>query len=551
MIKLTLDDALYNAAILGLCRIFDHAGLPYERDGQSIEFDETNLENFSEKYFNYLIAEYGHDTNYAKLINSNVGAVKDAKHLERLNEIIDNFKKTLSSNSYKNTYPFLTEVNFDFLSEVNKLKRITLKKKQTIEEIQPNIQEMLELISNIIAHLRHPQAKRYLVPRILSYNLIQGFWTNVSFLHKTANKKDIYKTYDEYFTNAALNFLEKKKDEKKYEKNKFHCATCENKMSTVSEAFDLTWLQRIGVDAARKSSHYWDHQRDIFICPVCNLVYSCLPFGFRIVKGKGFFINNNRSVDELISVNSVSLGDGQQEVTRDELESMAYYKIIDFMVNQTESRKDLEIENIQIVKYDRDMESRPYTYNILSRHKLMLIDECKKEFQHLVGKFAKLDDEYISLYQEVINRLYKGQSFTDLIYRLIRQVIDGKYNNITNIYYILKISNHQYKGGVHFMQTEELNKVRSYGFYLKKAYASQETKLNGISYRLLNALKVKNPSKFMETLLQAYSYKKMEIPSIFVQILNDERKFETIGYAFLLGLHGYEGNTDKEEIKHG
>lgn len=547
VVKLTLDDAIYNVGVLGLCKIFDHAGLPYKRDGQTIEFKESNLEGFSEHYFSYLIKEHANDTSYAKLISLQIETVKDEKQLTQLNDTIENVKKWLTSNSYKNTYPFLTDVSFDFLEAANKLKKITLKKNQSIEDVQTDIKEMINLLSEIITHLRHPNAKRYLVPRILSYNLIQGFWTNVSFLHKSANKKDIYKTYDEYFTNAALAFLEKKKDEKKYSKNKFHCAACENKMATASEAFDLTWLQRVGVDAARKSSHYWDHQRDIFICPVCNLVYSCLPLGFKMAKGKGFFINNNRSIDELISVNSVSLSDGKQEVTRDELESMAYYKIIDFMINQAESRKEMEIENIQIVKYDRELETRPYTFNILSRNKLMLIDECKREFKKLVGKFIKLNDEYISLYQEVINRLYKGQSFTDLIYQLIRQMIDGKYKDTSSTYNILKISNHQFKGGVHYMTTEDLNKIRSYGYYLKKEYQSQETKLNGISYRLLNALKVKNPSKFMETLLQAYSYKKLSIPTIFTQILNDEKKFQTIGYAFLLGLHGYDGNEEKGE----
>ena len=547
VIQLTLDDVLYNAGILGLCKIFDHAGLPYHKNGQTIEFEESNLERFSEHYFSYLTKEYLNETSYKRLIELNIVDIKDEKQLSQLNETIENAKKWLTSNSYKNTYPFLTDVPFDFLSAANKLKKITIKKKQTIEDVQSEIQEITNLLSEIISHLRHPQAKRYLVPRILSYNIIQSFWSNVSFLHTSANKKDIYQTYDEYFTEAAFAFLEKKKDEKKYAKNKFPCAVCENKMATISEAFDLTWLQRVGVDAARKSSHYWDHQRDIFICPVCNLVYSCIPFGFKIVRGKGFFINNNRSVEELISINSVSLGDGKQEVTRDDLESEAYYKIIDFMINQAESRKNLEIENIQVVKFDREMENRPYTFNILSRNKLMLIDECKKEFKKLVGKFTKLNDEYISLYQEVINRLYKGQTYTDLIYQLIRQMIDGKYKDTSSIYNILKISNHQYKGGVHFMKTEELNLIRNYGYYLKKEYLNQETKLNGISYRLLNALKVKNQSKFMETLLQAYSYKKLGIPPIFTQILNDEKKFQTIGYAFLLGLHGYDGNEDKGE----
>lgn len=547
MIRLTLDDVIYNAGILGLCRIFDYANLPYERNGQTIEFAESNLENFSEHYLSYLIKEHGNDTSYTKIIESDVGNVIDKKSLDQLNETIDYVKGILSSNSYKNTYPFLTEIPFDFSNAASKLKKIVLRKKQTIDDVQPEIQEMTNLLSECISHLRHPQAKRYLVPRILSYNLIQGFWTNVSILHKTANKKDIYKTYDEYFTKAALDFLEKKKDEKKYAKNKFHCATCENKMGTVSEAFDLTWLQKVGVDAARKSSHYWDHQRDIFICPICNLVYSCIPLGFKIIKGKGFFINNNRSIDELISVNSVSFSDGKQEVLRDQLESMAYYKIIDFMINQAESRKEFEIENIQIVKYDKEMETRPYTFNILSRNKLILINECKREFQNLVGKFTKLNDEYISIYQEVINRLYNGQGFNDLIYQLIRQIIDGEYKGTYTVYNILKISNHQYKGGVHFMTQEELNKVRSYGYYLKTEYRSQETKLNGISYRLLNALKVKNSSKFMETLIQAYSYRKLSIPATFVQALNDEEKFQTIGYAFLLGLHGYDGKGDKEE----
>lgn len=550
MIRLTLDDILFNAGILGLCRIFDHADLPYDRNGQTIEFEESNLEKFSEHYFSYLIKEHGNDTSYTKLIELNIGNIQDEKQLTQFNETIDNVKKWLTSNSYKNTYPFLTEVEFDFVSAASKLKKITLKKQQTINDLQSEIQEMIELLTECISHLRHPQAKRYLVPRIISYNLIQGFWTNVSILHKSANKKDIYKTYDEYFTKAALEFLEKKKDQKKYAKHKFHCTTCENKMGSASESFDLTWLQRVGVDAARKSSHYWDHLRDIFICPVCNLVYSCIPLGFKVIKGKGFFINNNRSIEELISVNSVSFSDGKQEVTRDDLESMAYYKIIDFMINQAESRKELEIENVQIVKYDREMETRPYTFNILSRNKIMLIDECKKEFQHLVGKFVKQGDEYISIYQEVINRLYNGQVFNDFIYQLIRQVIDEDYKGTKTIYSILKISNHQYKGGVHYMTTEELNKIRRYGYYLKKAYESQETKLNGISYRLLNALKVRNTSKFMETLLQAYSYKKLSIPTIFTQILNDEKKFQTIGYAFLLGLHGYDGNDEKGENTH-
>lgn len=101
------------------------------------------------------------------------------------------------------------------------------------------------------------------------------------------------------------------------------------------------------------------------------------------------------------------------------------------------------------------------------------------------------------------------------------------------------------------MTLDELQKVRGTGYYLRRAYKEQgqENKLSGISYRLLNALKVKNPNKFMETLIQAYSYKKMEIPSVFIQALSDEKKFQAIGYALLLGLNGYESNNEQGEEK--
>ncbi|PGA50867.1 hypothetical protein COL84_29055, partial [Bacillus pseudomycoides] len=77
-----------------------------------------------------------------------------------------------------------------------------------------------------------------------------------------------------------------------------------------------------------------------------------------------------------------------------------------------------------------------------------------------------------------------------------------------------------------------------------------ENKLSGITYRLLNALKLKNSHRFMDTLVNAYMYKGQQIPMNFVQALHDEMKFQTIGYAFLLGLQGEQQKLEKgEEIK--
>lgn len=553
LIELQIDDVVYNSGIIGLCRVFQHANLDFDQDGQTISFEESYLENFTEHYFDLLTSRYGYESSYYKMISNKefvekcIAGIEDEKQFEQFNMIIENMKRWLTSNSYKNVYPFLKDVPYQFEASAKALKKVSKKKKETIADIRQQITEVAKQLLECISYLEHPQAKRYIVPRVLSYQIIQGFWTNVSLLNSTSSKKDLYEEYENYFVKSAKAYLETKKDDKKYAKNKLTCACCDNKMKSTSEAFDLTWMQKIGVDAARKSSHYWDHQRDIFICPICNIVYSCVPLGFTLTKGKGLFINNNRSVDELISVNSISLRDGKDELQQDQLESTAYFKILDLMVQQAEDHKSLEIDNIQIVKYNRNLETRPYTFNVLSREKAQLIQDSKHDFQYLVGKFAKENGEYIQIYQEAMKRLYNGQSFADLLYRLLRLIIDGEFKGVASINKILNISNNQLKGGAHYMTQEELKKVRSYGFHLKEAYRGQESKLNGISYRLLNALKVKNANKFMETLIQAYSYKKLPIPGAFVQALNDVEKFQTIGYAFLIGLHGFEKTNDNKE----
>lgn len=558
MIKVTLNDYLYNSGILGLIRIFEHSGIDYQKEGnQSILFEESALENFENYYFNYLIDEYGYDTSYSKMLNyesyllNSKQNFNDDKQLEHFNEIIDNMKKWLTSNSYKNTYKFLTEIDYSFEATAKSLKKVSKKKNETFEDIADQVKETSETLLTCIENLKHPQARHYLVARTLSYQIVQGFWTNVAFLNSTASKKDLYIEYKNYFTDAVQNYLETKKNEKKYAKNKFQCATCDHTMGKLNEAFDLTWLQKTGVDAARKSSHYWDHQRDIFICPVCNLIYSCVPLGFTLVKGKGIFINNNQSIEQLISANLIPLRDGENELTMNELEEKAYYRILDVMDQNVESKKQLEIDNIQIVKFDKNNESRPYTFNILSKQKAALIVKAKKDLNYLVGKYLKEGREYTDLYQEVIKRIYNGQSFYDLLNKLMKLYISEDFKNLAVIYRILRISNTQFEGSEHFMTLDELQKVRGTGYYLRRAYKEQgqENKLSGISYRLLNALKVKNPNKFMETLIQAYSYKKMEIPSVFIQALSDEKKFQAIGYALLLGLNGYESNNEQGEEK--
>ena len=58
------------------------------------------------------------------------------------------------------------------------------------------------------------------------------------------------------------------------------------------------------------------------------------------------------------------------------------------------------------------------------------------------------------------------------------------------------------------------------GYYLREAYKAKnsENKLNGICYRLLNALKTNNKNMFMDTILNCYLYTNKLIPKFMTDL---------------------------------
>ena len=56
----------------------------------------------------------------------------------------------------------------------------------------------------------------------------------------------------------------------------------------------------MGVDVKRKTNGFWNFNVDLSPCPVCNLIYACIPLGFSGYAGEGFFVNDASSVRSLI-----------------------------------------------------------------------------------------------------------------------------------------------------------------------------------------------------------------------------------------------------------
>lgn len=290
---------------------------------------------------------------------------------------------------------------------------------------------------------------------------------------------------------------------------------------------------------SRKSSHFWNFNGDAYICPICNLLYSCLPLGFIKLRGKGIFINNNQTVKSLIESNTLKIRN--EDKTFEEIEQFSYLNIVNSMEQYNIDNLDNEFENIQLIKIDSSNASRPYTFNILSKRLMYLIYKNRDILNQLIKIRVKVAEKYyINLYDEVVSRLYDGKNLFNLISKLLFMELNGKFKGIYYIYKILEINNDIVGGKV--MNYKETQEFKNYGINLRKLYIQKnsESKLSGITYRLLNAIKTKDSFKFMDTLINSYMYMKLDIPTGFTKTLTNQEVLQGLGYAFLIGLQGAE-----------
>lgn len=553
LIRIESGDWLKNASIVGLNKVLNHKkkiGEKIELKDSYIEFDSAILENFEEAYFQTLFVEYGKRGSWHKLVSYSddlKNLLKDdivIEDIEKLNKIIEDIKKIITSNSYKSAY-LLLEDGAWIEGKEKALNKLKVKKKDNPLDFKDHMEVQINLSLEIINWFNTDKVKRVVLAKNVMYDVIQPFWNNVSILLKTNNKSNMYELYKNDFINPVSDYIAS--DREKY---KNACFTCDNKIKKLSkpEAFDLTWLVKTGVDMARKSSHFWNMNGDAYICPVCNLLYSCLPLGFKMFNNKGIFINSNQSLEKLIAANTTTLD--YENNNFEALENLSYYNVLDSMGNLSVDNMDKEFDNIQVVKIDGNNGGRPYSFNILSPRIMRVLYFNKKRLESLLKIRVKITEKYyINLYNEVITRIHDGKNLFDLISKLLYMYLDDrKFNNIRAINNIFVINNYYLGGTRRGMKLDDISKFQSYGNELKNEYARKksESKLSGITYRLANAIKTKDSGKFMDTIISAYMYIGKGIPKEISLALADADRLQNVGYAFIIGLQGEIINKKKE-----
>ncbi|EAC2510936.1 type I-B CRISPR-associated protein Cas8b1/Cst1 [Listeria monocytogenes] len=560
-IEVRSNDWLINAGLVGFLNIVGKDNVKI--DGQSIYFTADLLEDFETKYFSFFIQEYKETLAWSKIVSYKEAMERfradgfasfDEDALNNLNKYVKNVVKFyLKKANYIKVFPL---INSD--ANVNKwlenLNTINLTKKQKWEEVKPDIVEKVEQIYTqldvIIDFCTSEKGLRYLGAKNLIYSVINKGWSGVSFLYKQTKFIDPYLDYKTTFVDPVIEHLDTD-----LSKAKYNCFNCNQPIKNLK--LDLSFMNEVGFDTARKTSHVWDFNNDVATCPICRLVYSCVPAGFTYVYGEGMFVNDSYGVNELHRVNE-RMRKSILRFNKDGINSTnTYQALVESITSEHENNRRYELADIQLIRY----ENEHYHFNLLSKKMLHIMNDSKEILKSLIRCGYNEGKLNINLYKEVIQHLMNNENLFTLIHKLIfykQSSVNGLYYNMWNVSGVLEI-NTKFLKEIEVMtniEERDLTNAQKSGGDFKQAYVDKnsENKVSSITYKLLNALKLNDKNGFMDILLNSYSYLGKPVPTVFMSSFSSKETFKSIGYAFMIGVSANKtksknkdgGNTDEK-----
>lgn len=535
-IEIRLNNFLFNSGILGFYNILEQAGkkdkIEYQQNRLIVEKDV--FDHFEEDYCAEMIRQYEEDTKWytIKKRQSEVEnyQLDNPEEQEKFDKFFSFLKTAVESASYKSGYEILkeqgiTENPYLYLEQAKKEKEREEKRKLALK---------------IIEHIK--QYKEVYCMKDIIYTKINLFWENVAFLNRNSNKKDIKKEYKLTFVDPVISYLNTQK------KSEYRCIECGNIVNK-SEAFGMSWLKDVGVDINRKQSGFWNFNPDTFLCPICNLIYSCIPLGFTMMGSNGIFVNNNESIEILMEQNSNIKR--KIETEKDNFNTI-YQKIFYNILNRVQQQynqiaKKQEPTNIQVIKrISLAKDEIKYQFNTISKDKLETFETVAKNFEKLLPVRLKSGE---SVYAEVLENFLENKKQ----YNLLNKILTDESENKNCVSHILEIQIksiggkrmqelEQYKGDL-IEAGETLQKY----FYVNK---ENENKLKSYQMRLGNALRCNSIENFMEQVTNFYLGLGQPIPAgeAFSMMLKKNEYFRVLGYSYLFGLEKkVEGGKKNEE----
>ena len=348
--------------------------------------------------------------------------------------------------------------------------------------------------------------------------------------------------YEADFVKPLMDYLEIDTD-----KMNDQCIDCGNLINN-KFSIPISFMKDFADDLVRKRSALFNFNMDMNLCPVCAFLYSLLPLGFLKYNRDYIFVNQNGSIEELCRVNAYNIEHTKEKLQEDYQLCDKYQKIYQMIEGYALETQKLTNNNIQIITRSiKGNEQIKYEFDILDNYLIEIISDqyISKTLEYFKKKnVVKINDQYLSVFREVLKRILNRVNMYDLINLLLRQSIDSGESSYL-AYYTNRIVEIQYiiKGG---KSMGELYHARKDGWDLRNKLENVDENYRGTIYQLINALKVDDRNKFVDIILRIYTSKGLPIPFSISRVLESDYGTE-IGYQFITGLKGaYESFEEKE-----
>lgn len=581
-----------NLGIVGFDRIVQFAqenlnlNLEYynynKRNDDFIEFDVHLLDDFGNYYFEYFLDRYNSSKDqipkleyYFRLCKKDEKFKESLKYLkdiikknnekikkinkeifERCNELYKEISSVKNSKDIgskedliKEYCEILEEDNINRIITMNKFKSILSNNyfgqssflnvgcsSNSIEEQKRKIQKdyvmeviYIEDVKKIVRKSDEEELKQYVLQELKKYEK-EGL---------TSNK---YKNGEKFISKINKELFGKKrkaKDVNEILNSYSFCSICENEISFDEDYSEGNFIP-LGISAINSKNMFWNLEVKYPIGSLCKLILLCTAAGATDLfksylddkydyKDKAYygFVNIEGGISELIKTNN----DFQNKTDKD----ISFGSFILDNIDQTKKISKWKLENILYIEFNTDYGSK----------------KCKLNYFNVPRYIAEFISEHASLIKNIKSHRTRYEAFDLMLahknlHKLIERKFRDKYRNPVEIFQLdvvalyLRIYKEGEKMSKDDKYNKQLNSIYVHGIKLSKKIRimyNQENKIQGITYKLLNAAKANNKANFMDIILRVHMTYEEEVPPLFLDAYKEERlTFDEIVGAFVAGL---------------
>ncbi|EGT3957329.1 type I-B CRISPR-associated protein Cas8b1/Cst1 [Clostridioides difficile] len=607
-------DWFFNMGIVGFLNIIKKADKQDEIFIMEdyIEFDSLFLENFHEYYFNYFMDEYDVSKRIKKNIDYSINFIKskpdrikdgikkikdsvkqqndkikkfDEEKFNMIKEKLDSMSKIKSYDEFDSL-----EALVDETIDIFKIKSINDRLTANLYKyvVQDNYFGQVSFFNVAKAKLDLDGLKQVMFNDYLrqiiyfgeledlleenDYDKLKNYLNDrLNSIAKDINEKKVSKssinTIEKIMKEINKNFIKKNKsieDIKKYMDSLEVCEMCGLYKGILDEYSESNFAP-LGVSTNNARNMFWNQAYVPSICDICKLILFCTPAGatytrknYLINEENEFylFVNMDTCINELFERNN-SLKAQKSEYS-DSKDENPFNQLIKSIVEENTLKSEWQLRNILFVEFKASIDSK----------------KCKINYfnipTYLAKFFVKENKKIQSIYDyklksNVLDLILKSKDLKHLINNTLRNIVKSNLesNNKSNISGLscfnvvqLRTILNNYKRGVYKMDYKKLRKIYESGCEIHDYYIDKnaKNKIEGITYKILNLIKVGNKNDFMQTILRIFSPSEKTPPEEILQIfVEEDLDFESVGYAFVTGLISgkYEGKdklpNEKEE----